>query len=241
MKIKTLFISDIHLGNPNSQPKKLLEVFKLYDFENLYIIGDFIDLTYLKRHFYWEQDHSTVIQKVLRYSRKENISIFYLVGNHDYYLRNLIEEGNINIGNIKISDKEVYTTLKGEKILIVHGDCFDGFIKTHPFLYWLGDNSYELSMKLNKIINIFRKLFKLQYWSLSAYLKTKVKDVIKFLTEYKKQSLVEVKNNNCDSIMMGHTHSPCIDNNYYNTGDFVESCSYIIEDLEGNIKLMFIK
>ena len=107
MKIKTLFISDIHLGNPNSQPKKLLEVFKLYDFENLYIIGDFIDLTYLKRHFYWEQDHSTVIQKVLRYSRKENISIFYLVGNHDYYLRNLIEEGNINIGNIKISDKEV--------------------------------------------------------------------------------------------------------------------------------------
>ena len=87
----------------------------------------------------------------------------------------------------------------------------------------------------------FRKLFKLQYWSLSAYLKTKVKDVIKFLTEYKKQSLVEVKNNNCDSIMMGHTHSPCIDNNYYNTGDFVESCSYIIEDLEGNIKLMFIK
>ena len=241
MKIKTLFISDIHLGNPNSQPKKLLEVFKLYDFENLYIIGDFIDLTYLKRHFYWEQDHSTVIQKVLRYSRKENISIFYLVGNHDYYLRNLIEEGNINIGNIKISDKEVYTTLKGEKILIVHGDCFDGFIKTHPFLYWLGDNSFELSMKLNKIINIFRKLFKLQYWSLSAYLKTKVKDVIKFLTEYKKQSLVEVKNNNCDSIMMGHTHSPCIDNNYYNTGDFVESCSYIIEDLEGNIKLMFIK
>jgi len=241
MKIKTLFISDVHLGNPNSQPKKLLEVFKLYEFENLYIIGDFIDMTYLKRHFYWNQDHSLVIQKVLRYSRKSDIKVTILSGNHDYFLRNLIDEGNINIGNIKISDKEIYTTIKGEKILIVHGDCFDGFIKTHPFLYWLGDNSYELSMKLNKIINFFRKLCKLQYWSLSAYLKTKVKDVIKFLTEYKKQSLIEVKNNDCDSIMMGHTHSPCIEPKYYNTGDWVESCSYIIENLDGSIELKFYK
>jgi UDP-2,3-diacylglucosamine pyrophosphatase LpxH len=239
-KIKTLFISDIHLGNKNSQAEKLLEVLKENDFENLFIIGDFIDMTAMKRKFYWNQTHSTVIQKILKLSR-HNINVVYLIGNHDFYVRDLIREGNINIGNILICDEFIYTTMKNEKILLIHGDYFDGFVATHKILYLIGDLGYELSMKINWVYNKIRKLLGLNYWSFSAYLKKKVKNIIKFLTEYKKASMQLVKDKACDSIMIGHTHSPeIILGEYYNTGDFCESCSYIIEDLEGNLELKFI-
>ena len=240
IKIKSLFISDIHLGNKNSQADKLLEIFKIYEFDNLFIVGDFIDLTQLKRKFYWNENHSTVIQKVLKYS-KNSINVFYLIGNHDYYIRSIIKEQNIYLGKILICDEYVYTTLKGEKIYITHGDCFDGFIATHKVLYYIGDLGYELSIKINKIFNFFRKLFKLNYWSFSAYIKKKVKNIVKFLTEYKKASTELVKQNGCDSLLMGHTHSPeIIHGNYYNSGDWVESCSYIIESLEGDMELKYV-
>lgn len=240
LKIESLFISDLHLGNPNSQASKVLEVFKTYEFKKLFIIGDFIDMTYLKKKFYWNQEHTNVIQKILKYSRKQ-IKVVYIIGNHDTYVRNLIEEGNIKLGDILICDEYIYNSLRGEKIYITHGDFFDGFIRISPFLYWLGDTSYEFSIKINKIYNHFRKFFGFEYWSLSAYLKNRVKNAIKFLTEYKKMSDLKVKEMKCDSIMMGHIHTPeIIDGEYYNTGDFIESCSYIIEDLEGNIILKYV-
>jgi UDP-2,3-diacylglucosamine pyrophosphatase LpxH len=239
IKIESLFISDIHLGNKNSQSDKLLEVFKHYDFNKLFIVGDFLDMTSMKRKFYWNEHHSTVIQKILKYSRN-GVQTVLLVGNHDFYIRDLIKDQDINLGNILICNEYIYTTTKNEKILLVHGDCFDGFIATHKLLYLIGDFGYELSMKINYVYNKIRKLFGLNYWSFSAYIKKKVKNIIKFLTEYKKASMKLVKEKKCDSILMGHTHSPeIISGEYYNTGDFVESCSYIIEDLDGNIELRF--
>jgi hypothetical protein len=240
-KIKSLFISDLHLGNPNSHADKVLEVLKKYEFENLFIVGDFIDMTYLKRKFYWNPDHSTVIQKVLRASRK-GVKVIYIIGNHDFYVRSVIEEQNIHFGDILICNEYIYQNLNNELIYITHGDCFDGFVRMHPFLYWFGDKSYEFSILINNVYNWFRRKFGYQYWSLSAYLKTKVKNVIKFLAEYKKMSEEKVKEMKCDSIMIGHTHSPeIVHGHYYNTGDFCESCSYIIENLDGTMELKFIK
>jgi UDP-2,3-diacylglucosamine pyrophosphatase LpxH len=242
-KIKTLFISDVHLGSSKCHADKLLEVFKMWDFENLIIVGDFIDLTSLKRKFYWNEHHSTVIQKVLRQSRK-GAKVIYILGNHDFYLRNLIEEENIHLGDILICDEYYYTTQKNEKIYICHGDQFDGFVRIHPFLYVVGDIAYEWSFKINKWYNKFRKLFGFQYWSLSQYLKGKVKNAISFINDFKILSLKKIEEVNCDSIMIGHIHTPAIEKlgnkNYYNTGDFCESCSYLIEDLNGNITLHFI-
>lgn len=243
MKVKTLFVSDIHLGNHKSQPEKLLEVLKDYEYENLVIVGDFIDLTSLKKKFYWNADHSTVIQKVLRASRK-GVKVTYILGNHDFYLRGLIKDENINIGDIEICDEMYYETSKGEKIYICHGDQFDGFIRLHPFLYVLGDWAYEFSFKINKAYNWIRKMFGLDYWSLSQYLKYKVKNAITFINDFKILSLKKLDEVDCDSIMIGHIHTPAIekigDKTYYNTGDFCESCSYLYEDLDGNIKLVVI-
>jgi len=243
MKVKTLFVSDIHLGNHKSQPEKLLEVLRDYEYENLVIVGDFIDLTSLKKKFYWNANHSTVIQKVLRASRK-GVNVTYILGNHDFYLRGLIKDENINIGDITICDEMYYETSKGEKIYICHGDQFDGFIRLHPFLYVLGDWAYEFSFKINKAYNWLRKIVGLEYWSLSQYLKYKVKNAITFINDFKILSLRKLDEVDCDSIMIGHIHTPAIekigDKTYYNTGDFCESCSFLYEDLEGDIKLVVI-
>lgn len=242
-KIKTLFISDIHLGTKKCQAEKLLEVFKNYEFEQLVIVGDFIDLTSLKRKFYWNESHSTVIQKILRFSRK-GVKVNYILGNHDYYLRGLIKESNLNVGDIEISDELFYMTTKGESIYICHGDQFDGFVRLHPFLYMIGDFAYELSFKINTIYNKIRSVFGLEYWSLSKFLKSKVKDAVSFINDFQRLSVMKLEEIGCDSIMIGHIHTPAIEKlkekNYYNTGDFCESCSYIIEDLEGNIILNYI-
>lgn len=242
-KIRTLFISDVHLGTKKCQAEKLLEVFKNYEFEQLVIVGDFIDLTSLKRKFYWNESHSTVIQKILRFSRK-GVKVNYILGNHDHYLRGLIKESNLNIGDIEISDELFYMTIKGESIYICHGDQFDGFVRLHPFLYMIGDFAYELSFKINAIYNKIRSVFGLEYWSLSKFLKSKVKDAVSFINDFKKLSVMKLEENECDSIMIGHIHTPAIEKleekNYYNTGDFCESCSYIIEDLEGNVILRYI-
>ena len=243
MKVRTLFISDIHLGNHKSQPGKLLEVLKNYEYENLVIVGDFIDLTSLKKKFYWNADHSTVIQKILRSSRK-GVDVTYILGNHDFYLRELIKEDNINIGDILLCDEMYYETLKGEKIYICHGDQFDGFIRLHPFLYVLGDWAYEFSFKINKTYNWFRRIFGLDYWSLSQYLKSKVKNAITFINDFKILSLKKLDEVNCDSIMIGHIHTPAIEKignkSYYNTGDFCETCSFLYENLDGEIVLVVI-
>ena len=243
MEIRTLFISDVHLGSNKSQAGKLLEVLKNYEYQNLVIVGDFIDLTSLKKKFYWNANHSTVIQKVLRASRK-GVNVTYILGNHDFYLRGLIKDENINIGDITICDEMYYETSKGEKIYICHGDQFDGFIRLHPFLYVLGDWAYEFSFKINKAYNWLRKIVGLEYWSLSQYLKYKVKNAITFINDFKILSLRKLDEVDCDSIMIGHIHTPAIekigDKTYYNTGDFCESCSFLYEDLEGDIKLVVI-
>ena len=238
MEVRTLFISDVHLGSNKSQAGKLLEVLKNYEYENLVIVGDFIDLTSLKKKFYWNQDHSTVIQKILRSSRK-GVKVTYILGNHDFYLRGLIKEENMNIGDITLCDEMYYETLKGEKIYICHGDQFDGFIRLHPFLYILGDWAYELSFKINKFYNVIRRFFGLEYWSLSAYLKSKVKNAISFVNDFKILSIKKLEEVGCDSIMIGHIHTPAIESRYYNTGDFCESCSYLIETLDGDIELLY--
>ncbi len=242
-KIRTLFISDVHLGTKKSQADKLLEVLKKYEFEQLIIVGDFVDLTSLKRKFYWKESHSTIIQKVLRMSRK-GVKVNYILGNHDHYLRELIKEGNISLGDIEISDELYYSTSKGETIYICHGDQFDGFVRLHPFLYMLGDWAYELSFKINTIYNKIRKLFGLEYWSLSKFLKSKVKDAVSFINDFKYLSMKKIEDNNCDSIMIGHIHTPAIEKignkTYYNTGDFCESCSYLIENMNGEIELRTI-
>jgi len=235
-----MFISDIHLGSTKSQPDKLLMALKSCDFENLFILGDFLDLTSMRRGVRWTADHSLVLQKILRLSRK-GVRVVYVIGNHDFYLRGLIEEGDIFLGDILICDHHTWTTAGGRRLYLTHGDYFDGFVRVNRFLYALGDFSYELSMSINKVYNRARRLLGLDYWSLSAYLKSRVKNVVGFLTQYRRAADDAMREAGCDTIVMGHIHTPEISDSYINTGDFCESCSYVVETLSGQLELRFVR
>lgn len=239
-KVRSLFISDVHLGSSKSQPCRLLEVLKSVEFENLFILGDFLDLTSMRRGVHWTADHSLVVQKVLRLSRK-GVKVVYVLGNHDFYLRGLIEDGNISLGDIEICDEYLWTTASGERLYLTHGDYFDGFVRVSRLLYTLGDISYELSMRANRVYNRLRGLLGLEYWSLSAYLKSRVKNVVGFLTQYRALADKVVRERGCDRVVMGHIHTPEVTDSYVNTGDFCESCSYVVECLDGAIELRFVR
>lgn len=219
-----------------------LNFIKDCEVQTLYLVGDIIDIQSLKRKKYWRKEFWTVIQKILRLSRK-GTQVIYICGNHDALLREYLDEhGLLNLGNIQICDYWYHLCENGMKGLIIHGDQFDGAIRSMPMLYWLGDKAYNFALFLNRIFNIVRKIFGLNYWSLSAYLKKKVKKAISYINNFEILVTQEAKKHSADFIVCGHIHTPkiCKINDFYylNTGDWCESCSAVIEDHFGNLNLI---
>lgn len=227
IKIEALFISDVHLGARGIGAEKLIEVLKEYQPEYLFLVGDIIDGWLLKKRFYWQQTYTNVVRKILSYS-KNGVKVIYITGNHDEFLR---EFSDIKLGNIEIHDEFVY-----KNIFITHGDLYDGVVKL-KWLGILGSIGYDFA------IYIDRKLKKLGLKrSLSKFLKSKVKEAIKFITSFEKQLAHQAKKRNCSTVIAGHIHHPenkIIDNiNYLNCGDWVENNSYITYQ-DGEFKIHY--
>lgn len=171
MHYKAVFISDIHLGTPGCQADALLEFLKRDTCDQLYLVGDIIDGWALRRRWYWPQAHNDVIQKLLRKARK-GCQVIYVPGNHDEFARQFV---NHHFGGIEVLEEAVHLTVDGRKLWIIHGDYFDAVVRCAKWLAYLGDHAYELALKLNRYLNRFRACLGLPYWSLSAYLKMRVK------------------------------------------------------------------
>ena len=216
MKIKALFISDIHLGSKGSNADLVLHVLKQYQPEYLFLVGDIIDGWLLKKKFRWPQSHTNVLRKILSYS-KNGTKVIYIPGNHDEFMREYLE---FNFGNIEIHNEYIF-----ENTLITHGDLYDGVVKL-KWLGVLGSVGYDIA------ITIDRKLKKLGYKrSLSKYLKDKVKEAVKFITQYETELIRQAKKHNCNTVICGHIHK-CEDKTidgirYLNTGDWIENNTYI--------------
>ena len=236
MIYKSIYISDLHLGSLNSNTTTLLHFLKNNEFSNLYLVGDIIDILSLKKKIKWSTQENTVIQKILRLSRK-NINIFYIIGNHDKYMEFFTNE---HLGNIIIC-KEIIDKNK----LIIHGDEFDTILKNMTFLYTLGEFIYNTLVKLNPIYNKLLKLFNTNSdFSLSFFLKHKVKDIIKYLSNYEQLMIKKAKDNNCHTVICGHSHYSeykIIDNiTYLNCGCWTldSKGSIIAEHLDGKFELL---
>lgn len=235
---RAIWISDIHLGTAGCQADFLLDFLRHNQCWDMYLVGDIIDGWQLRKQWYWKQSHNDVVQKVLRKSRK-GTRVTYVAGNHDEVLRQFI---GLAFGDIRIVNEATHHMLDGKKLLVIHGDYFDGVIQHAKWLAYVGDTLYTLVLKLNNIFNRWRHRLGLSYWSLSQYLKHKVKNAVSFINSFEVAVTQEARQRGFDGVVCGHIHKAEmreIDGTLYcNDGDWVESLSALVETHEGELKLI---
>lgn len=237
-QVRAAWISDVHLGTRNSNAEALIQFLRDYECETLYIVGDLIDVWQLRRGVYWPQEHNDVIQKILRKARK-GTRVIYIPGNHDEFVSGF--QGPY--GNISIQKEAIHTTRDGRRILVIHGHELDTVVQNARWLAFVGDLGYQFLLSLNPAINFVRRLFGHSYWSLSAYAKRRVKDAVSFVGQFEKAIVHYAERYGVDAVLCGHIHSAAVRDisgvTYYNCGDWVETQSAIVENLDGTMELLF--
>ena len=235
---RTIWLSDIHLGTKGCQSELLLELLRETDSDYLILVGDIVDFWALKRTPYWPASHNTIVQKVLKKAR-HGTKVIFIPGNHDESLREFV---GLTFGEIELHENYTHILADGRTIHCVHGDIYDVITRYHKWLAVLGDMGYTFLLWANRIQNKFRSFFGFGYWSLSAYIKSKVKDAVNFISDYEENVVHEAKQLGVDGVLCGHIHHAEVkelDNILYlNTGDWVESCTAIIEHENGQVELL---
>jgi UDP-2,3-diacylglucosamine pyrophosphatase LpxH len=238
-KYRSIFISDLHLGTVSCRAKELLEFLKNNDCDTLYLVGDILDGWKVSQNKWrWSSDQSKVIERIIKMGRKHQTKIIYTPGNHDEFLRPIL--GNdLTLGEIELHNTYTHIGVDGKKYIVVHGDLFDGITSLAPWLSFLGDKMYDFLIFVNTYFNAVRHKLGFGYWSLSKYLKYRVKTAIDFIFKFEINLSEYAKRKGFDGCIVGHIHHPEIkkigDIWYANCGDWVENCSAIIEDHAGNL------
>ena len=235
---RALFISDLHLGTRGCQHELVLDFLKHNDADVIYLVGDIIDGWKLKAGWYWPQGHNDVMQKLLRKVRKGSRMI-YVPGNHDEFAREYI---GMTFGGVEVMRTAVHTTADGRRFLVTHGDDFDIVVRHARWLAHLGDWAYETALATNTWFNIVRRRLGFPYWSFSAWAKLKVKNAVNFIGDFEDALSQDAAKHAVDGVICGHIHHAAMRNingvTYVNTGDFVESCSYVAEHHDGRLEVM---
>lgn len=235
---RTIWLSDIHLGSKGCQAESLLDFLKHTESEYLILVGDIIDFWSLRRFPYWPVAHNTVVQKVLKKARS-GTKVIFIPGNHDEALRDYLD---YTFGDIVMKEQYVHELADGKKVLCVHGDIFDVVTRYHKWLAIVGDVGYSFLLWLNRHFNDLRKRFGMGFWSLSSYIKYRVKQAVNFIGDFEESVVEYARENNTEMILCGHIHHAEIkkygDITYLNTGDWVESCTAIVEHQNGTLELI---
>ena len=236
---RSIWISDIHLGTRGCKADHLLDFLRHTDSDYLYLVGDIVDGWRLKKSWYWPQAHNDVIQKLLRKARK-GTKLIYVAGNHDDFLQSHIGR---HFGGIDVVRDTVHVTADNRRLLVIHGDAFDGVVKYAKWLAVLGDWAYGVALTVNHWINITRRQFGGSRWSLSSFLKHKVKNAIRFIDNYEEAVSNEAKRRGVDGVVCGHIHKAEIREMngvlYCNDGDWIDSCTALVEHADGRLELIY--
>lgn len=237
-RMRTVWISDIHLGTPGCQAEALLDFLRSVECDTLYLVGDIIDAWQLRRKWFWPQAHNDVIQKILRKARK-GTRVIYIPGNHDEFARKYVSH---LFGGVEVVQEAIHVTAAGQRLWILHGDIFDGVIQCARWLAYLGDSAYEFLLRLNGRLNSWRARFGLPYWSLSRYLKLKVKRAVSFVGDFENAVVREARKRQVQGVVCGHIHHAemrDIDGLLYcNDGDWVESLTALVEHADGRLEIL---
>jgi UDP-2,3-diacylglucosamine pyrophosphatase LpxH len=238
LRVRTVWISDLHLGTPGCQARALLDFLRDTECDTLYLVGDIIDGWQLRRSWYWPQAHNDVVQKLLRKARK-GTRVVFVPGNHDEFARHFVTH---TFGGIEVVEDCMHVTADGRRLWITHGDLFDGVVQCARWLALLGDAAYEFSLKVNRWFNRARARMGLPYWSLSKYLKHKVKRAVSYIDDFEAAVAREAKKRGAHGVVCGHIHHAEmreIDGILYcNDGDWVESLTALVEHHDGRLEII---
>ncbi|MBL8345195.1 MAG: UDP-2,3-diacylglucosamine diphosphatase [Rubrivivax sp.] len=238
LRVRTVFISDLHLGTAGCQAGALLDFLREVECETIYLVGDIVDGWQLRRTWYWPQSHNDVVQKLMRKARK-GTRVVFVPGNHDEFARRYVAH---NFGGIDVVEDAMHVTADGRRLWITHGDYFDGVIQCARWLAYLGDQAYEFVLKINRFLNLARGRLGLPYWSLSRYLKFKVKRAVSYVNDFEVAVAREARKRGADGVVCGHIHHAEIrlveGVLYCNDGDWVESLTAIVEHHDGRLEII---
>ena len=238
LRVRTVWISDLHLGTPGCQATALLDFLRGVECETLYLVGDIIDGWQLRRQWYWPQAHNDVVQKLLRKARK-GTKVIFVPGNHDEFARKYLGH---NFGGVDVVDEAIHQTADGRLLWVTHGDYFDGVIQCAKWLAYVGDWAYELTLRFNRHLNSWRARLGLPYWSLSRYLKLKVKRAVSYVSDFEVAVAREARGRGVQGVVCGHIHHAemrMIDGVLYcNDGDWVESLTALVEHADGRLEIL---
>jgi UDP-2,3-diacylglucosamine pyrophosphatase LpxH len=234
---RTIFISDIHLGTRGCKAEALADFLSRNSCHTLFLVGDIVDGWRLKRRWFWPDAHSRVLREIL-HKVDTGTRVIYVPGNHDEAFRDYCGR---NIAGVEIMREAIHETADGRRLLVVHGDQFDGVIACAKWLAHLGDWAYTLALHLNEVFSTIRRCLGLPYWSLSAYLKQKVKNAVEYVCRFQDAVAREARSRGFDGVVCGHIHHAAVERIegilYLNDGDWVESCTALVEDARGTLEI----
>ena len=235
---RTVWISDVHLGFRGCRADFLLDFLHRVTCDRLYLVGDIVDFWEMRRGLYWPQAHNNVVRTLLG-KAKHGTEVIYVPGNHDELLR---EHDGLQMGNLAIRGRVVHTTADGRRLLVMHGDEFDSVVQCSRLLALAGSRAYALLLRANRLVNFVRPKLGLPYWSLAGHLKHKVKNAISFISNFESAVAMAARRHGVDGVVCGHIHRAEISTMgevlYLNCGDWVESCTALVEREDGGIELL---
>lgn len=240
MHYRAIWISDVHLGSRHARADSLLEFLREAECRHLYLVGDIVDGWELRRKWSWNPDANTVIQKILRKNRKET-KVTYVYGNHDEFLREFV---GMSLGGVRVVERAIHVTADKRRFLVLHGHQLDGLVHFNRLLERVGSRLYTGILDFNLYFNRIRRRMGFGYWSVSAWLKFQAKSAVKYVTQFEEGMVRLASDANVDGVICGHIHRPEMRKvqgfDYFNCGDWVESCSALVEHMDGSFELIRI-
>ena len=238
LRVRTVFISDFHLGTAGCNAALLLDFLHSVDCETLYLVGDIVDGWQIKKGWYWPDAHNDVVRCILKKATR-GTRVVYLPGNHDEAFRDYV---GLDFGGVELLPEDIHVTADGRRLLVLHGDAFDAVVLYAKWLAFLGDSAYTFLLKANSVYNAIRRRLDLPYWSLSTYAKRRVKNAVQFISRFEETVAHAAAERGVDGVVCGHIHTAEIrrfgDITYYNDGDWVESCTALVEHDDGRMEIL---
>ncbi len=235
---RTIWISDVHLGTRGCKAEFLLDFLRCNDARTIYLVGDIVDGWRLRKSWYWPQTHNDIVQKLLRKVR-HGTRVIYVPGNHDEWLR---DYARLRFGGVEVVEEAVHVTADGRRLLVIHGDHYDLIVTQARWLALLGDGAYTLALWVNHHFNKVRRVLGYDYWSLSAFLKMRVKNAVQYIGSFADTLVDEARRRKLDGVVCGHIHHADIRDLggvlYCNDGDWVESCTALVEHFDGRLAIV---